>query len=164
MTFTAVWKKKTDEGCLDEVSEPLSQIKKQLRQEGMTESAPKSSLCCELSLIQMYKFQGFEEKEELYVLRDQNRLVVGFATFYWDGPSTPVKVVQITREKKLTEWEKEDSAEQAQWLLDALIQTKETRLSQFKLCEFCGAQTPPEHRFDDQTCHSCASIHYGVVY
>ncbi|MET1031179.1 hypothetical protein [Domibacillus tundrae] len=160
--FYGCLEEKQDESCLDQMCGPLSQIQKRVREEGMREAEPASSLS--VSIVQMYKFQGFDEEEELYVMLHQSKLVVGFGTYYWDGPSKPVKAVQTTREKKRTEWEKEDCDSQSQWLLDALVEAKETRLNQFKICQFCGKPTPSEHRFDEHTCHGCASMHYGVVY
>lgn len=38
------------------------------------------------------------------------------------------------------------------------------RRMNFITCQFCGEETPPEHQYDGQTCHSCASKEYGIVY
>jgi hypothetical protein len=39
------------------------------------------------------------------------------------------------------------------------------RRSRYVTCQFCEKPTAPEHQYgDEETCHSCASSEYGVVY
>lgn len=46
-------------------------------------------------------------------------------------------------------------------VLDEAVQA---RRDEHRLCRFCGRLVPIEHRYDDDTCHSCSSRHLGVVY
>lgn len=46
-------------------------------------------------------------------------------------------------------------------LIDAALAA---RREAFHECRFCGRRFPPEHRFSEDVCHSCASKHFGVVY
>lgn len=45
-----------------------------------------------------------------------------------------------------------------------LAEARRERQSEFRLCQFCGRSVPVEHRHDEQTCHGCATTHFGVVY
>lgn len=38
------------------------------------------------------------------------------------------------------------------------------RRMRYITCRFCEGEIPPEHQYDEQTCHGCASREYGVVY
>jgi hypothetical protein len=38
----------------------------------------------------------------------------------------------------------------------------EARKREFKRCKYCGEEYPPEHGFENNVCHGCASEHEGV--
>lgn len=53
---------------------------------------------------------------------------------------------------------------QQEMILELLMKTINTRKRQYRKYQFCGEKVAIEHRFDKDTCHSCASEHFGVVY
>lgn len=54
--------------------------------------------------------------------------------------------------------------EQQEAILNLLMKTINSRKRQYRKCQYCGEKVAIEHRFDQNTCHGCASEHFGVVY
>lgn len=84
----------------------------------------------------------------------------------WDGPSelkpAPISVGEIDLSRGRSNLSSDAIEEALYHLVEA---AKLLRRSEYVECQFCGNPTPPEHQYDDEdTCHSCASSEYGVVY
>ena len=54
--------------------------------------------------------------------------------------------------------------EQQEAILNLLMKTISSRKRQYRKCQFCNEKVAIEHRFDKDTCHGCASQHFGVLY
>lgn len=65
-----------------------------------------------------------------------------------------------TRLWKRLAWKKLDDDALAE-LIDVALQARQAEL---RPCQHCGDSFPPDRRFDDDTCHGCASKDLGVLY
>lgn len=54
--------------------------------------------------------------------------------------------------------------EQQEAILNLLMKTINSRKRHYRKCQFCNEKVAVEHRFNMDTCHGCASQHFGVVY
>jgi hypothetical protein len=112
-----------------------------------------------------YKLEGFGRSHEIYIMATEIGLEFGYEATQWDGyrPSP----IPGTYKKHSATWESLqslNSEEKLEKLLDLLMKTITSRKRQYRKCQFCRVNVPVEHRFDKDTCHGCASEHFGVVY
>ncbi|WP_050632211.1 hypothetical protein [Bacillus andreraoultii] len=114
-----------------------------------------------------FKLEGFADEPEFYLKKTVDDLEFGYEATQWDGymPS-PVPVPGVYKKHSLS-WETLQSlskVEQQEMILELLMKTINTRKRQYRKCQFCGEKVAVEHRFAKDTCHGCASEHFGVVY
>jgi hypothetical protein len=113
-----------------------------------------------------FKIEGFGENPEIYIQATEAVLELGYEATQWDG-YMPSPIPGIYKKHFVT-WESlqslRRSEEKLEKLLDLLMKTITSRKRQYRKCQFCGENVPVEHRFDKDTCHGCASEHFGVVY
>lgn len=102
---------------------------------------------------------------EVYIRTTLIGLDFGYEAIQWDGAI--LNPTPNTFKKHTLTWNKLNSlnkAEQQDIIINLLTKTINTRKRQYRKCEFCSEKVAFEHRFDNNTCHACASNHYGVVY
>lgn len=112
-----------------------------------------------------FKVEGFADEPEVYLKATKEGLEFGYEATQWDG-YMPSQILSVYKKLLLT-WEKLQSlnkVEQQELILDLLMKTINSRKRQYRKCQFCGDKVAIEHRFDQNTCHGCASEHFGVVY
>ncbi len=95
-------------------------------------------------------FMGF------YLVAEGDLLSIYLPTVTWDG-QTPVPSTRLWKKLDLTEINNDN-------LRELLIEALQTRLNEFKPCQYCGRYFPPEYRYNEDVCHGCAEEHPGVVY
>lgn len=83
----------------------------------------------------------------------------------WTHPHTRIDAAKVVGRIDLeaprpTGFEKEITQAIRHLVLAARILRRMTLIK----CQFCDAPTYPEDQYDAETCHSCASSEYGVVY
>jgi len=79
-------------------------------------------------------------------------------TIEWTrGSHGPAPTSRLWRRVEIDDFEETDLAE---WVQKAL----QARQAEWTTCIYCGRPLPPEHRFSENICHSCASEHLGIVY
>ncbi|MEK5233845.1 hypothetical protein MHB42_19305 [Lysinibacillus sp. FSL K6-0232] len=112
-----------------------------------------------------FKLKEFADEPDVYIRPTNEGLEFGFEATRWDG-YMPSPFPGVYKKHSLT-WEsiqslnKEDQQEK---ILELLLKTINSRKRQYRKCQFCGERVAIEHRFDQNTCHGCASEHLGVVY
>lgn len=112
-----------------------------------------------------FKVEGFADEPEVYLIATKEGIEFGYEATQWDG-YMPSPIPGMYKKHSLT-WEKlqsSDKLEQQELILDLLMKTINSRKRQYRKCQFCGEKVAVEHRFDMNTCHGCASKHFGVVY
>lgn len=110
-----------------------------------------------------FKIEGFSDKPEVYIRPTNEGLELGFEGTKWYG-HTPSPFMY---KKHILIWETLQSLnkeQQQERILELLMKTIISRKRQYRKCQFCGEKVAVEHRFDKDTCHGCASEHFGVVY
>ena len=111
-----------------------------------------------------FTVKGFADDPKVYLQPAYGGLEIGYEAVKWDGPSHPYLTLQkqhfLSREK-LQSLSKE---QQQELTLELLMKTIDSRKRQYRKCQFCGAKVAPEHRFNQNTCHGCASERFGVLY
>jgi hypothetical protein len=112
-----------------------------------------------------YKLEDFGENPEIYIMATEIGLEFGYEAIQWDGympsPITGMNKMHFVTWESLQSLRSEEKLEK---LLNLLMKTITSRKRQYRKCQFCGENVPVEHRFDKDTCHGCASEHFGVVY
>lgn len=112
----------------------------------------------------VHDFDGFPEQLTVYLDEVMEGISVGYRAVRWDGPSTPI---MTKKHRYLVTWDEFDNMsaeERHEVLIDRLVRTINARKRHYRKCQFCGERTAKEHRFDENTCHTCATTHFGVVY
>ncbi|MBN8252885.1 hypothetical protein LZP85_01090 [Priestia flexa] len=109
--------------------------------------------------------EEFADQPQVYMRTMNEGLSFGYETVQWDGPipASEPAIHQI----HILYWKEVELLSHVQLcekITKLLIQTIEKRKSEYARCQFCKDLVSQEHRFDEQTCHSCASRQYGVVY
>ena len=106
------------------------------------------------------QFLSGEPPEVVVRLTDGSVVVSEFAGI-WE---TPFRFVKQPRRVGVLKWRR--LPEGALWdALTALIKgAREARRSRFQICQYCGANTPPEWQHDDRVCRSCAERHHGMIH
>lgn len=112
-----------------------------------------------------FKLEGFADELEVYLRTTVDGLEFGYEATQWDGymPS-PVPGIYIKHSLTWETLHTLNKEQQQEIILELLMKTINTRKRQYRKCQFCGEKVAVEHRFDKDTCHSCASEHFGVVY
>lgn len=111
-----------------------------------------------------FKLEGFADEPDIYIKPTHEGLEFGFEGTKWLDGHTPFPFMY---KKHTLIWEAiEDLSieEQQEAILNLLMKTINSRKRQYRKCQFCGEKVAIEHRFDQNTCHGCASEHLGVVY
>jgi hypothetical protein len=111
-----------------------------------------------------FTITGFYDEPIVFIRATDDGLVFGYKSIRWDGPATPT-TTWIT--KYTLSWETLqllNSEQKKEKILNMLLKTINSRKRQYRKCRFCGDKFPPEHRFDQHTCHGCATQFLGVVY
>jgi len=114
---------------------------------------------------QYFKIEGFADEPKVYVKSTLEGLEFGFEATQWDGP-IPAALPGVYKKhllprKTLHSLSKEEQQEK---IAELLIMTINSRKRQYRKCQFCGKKVSKEHCFDQETCHSCATVHFGVLY
>ena len=112
-----------------------------------------------------FKLEGFADEPEVYLRTTNDGLEFGYEATQWDG-YMPSPIPGVYKKHSLP-WETLQSLnneKQQEMILELLMKTINTRKRQYRKCQFCGEKVAVEHRFDKDTCHGCASEHFGVVY
>lgn len=111
-----------------------------------------------------FKLEGFADEPEVYIRQTDEGLEFGYEATKWLDGLTPFPGKY---KKHSLSWESLQSLnieEQQEMILELLMKTINSRKRQYRKCQFCGEKVPVEHRFDNATCHDCASEHFRVVY
>ncbi len=96
--------------------------------------------------------------EGIVVLVTAEAIELRLSTVEWTcGPYGPAPASRLWKRVRARDL----SDERLRELIDA---ARRVRQREFRRCRFCGERVPPEHRFDKDTCHGCASSHLQVVY
>ena len=98
---------------------------------------------------------------EVIVRISGSKVSIAVFSIRWDRPHTPT-----VRPKSLAtlNWQRLP-ASTAMLTLHGLINAAvEIRRAKYRKCERCGETKPPEWMHAEQTCMSCATEHFGVVY
>lgn len=116
-------------------------------------------LDCPLCFI----LEGFADEPMIYIKPTYEGLEFGFEGTKWYGhtPSPFMFKKHILIWKDIEVLNKE---EQQEAILNLLMKTISSRKRQYRKCQFCNEKVAIEHRFDKDTCHGCASQHFGVLY
>jgi hypothetical protein len=118
-------------------------------------------LDCPLCFI----LEGFANEPMIYIKPTHEGLEFGYEATQWNGP-IPALLPGVYKKHSLA-WETLQSLnkeKQQEMIFELLMKTINARKRQYRKCQFCGEKVAIEHRFDQNTCHGCASEHYGVVY
>lgn len=110
-----------------------------------------------------FTLEGFADEPMVYIKPTKKGLEFGYEGVKWNGQIPELYFYK----KHLLNWndfEKFNTEERQEKILELLMKTMNTRKRQYKECQFCGEKVATEHRFDKNTCHGCASEHLGVVY
>lgn len=91
-------------------------------------------------------------------------LEFGFESVQWIDGHTPMPYMFKKYTLNWEEIEVLNKEEQQEVILNLLMKTINSRKRQYRKCQFCKEKVAIEHRFDKNTCHGCASQHFGVVY
>jgi len=111
-----------------------------------------------------FKLEGFADEPVVYIKPTHEGLEFGFEGTKWIDGHTPSPYMY---KKHTLIWDHVDDLskeEQQQAILNILMKTINSRKRQYRKCQFCSEKVATEHRIDQNTCHSCASEHLGVVY
>lgn len=112
-----------------------------------------------------FKLEGFADEPEVYLRTKNDGLEFGYEATQWDG-YMPFPVPGVYKKHSLS-WATLQSLskeKQQELIIELLMKTITSRKRQYRKCQFCGEKVAVEHRFDKDTCHGCASKHFGVVY
>ncbi|WP_042458856.1 hypothetical protein [Neobacillus dielmonensis] len=110
-----------------------------------------------------FQVTGFADGPKIYIHPTDLGLEFGYEAVQWHGHIPYPGMIK----KNLVGWETMESMSremQQQILLELLMKTINSRKRQYRKCQFCGEKVAIEHRFDQDTCHGCATEQYGVVY
>lgn len=111
------------------------------------------------------KIEELADEPEIYIRATNNGLEFGYKAMQWDGyipASSPIMYKEYSLNWDLLQLL--SSQKQQEAVLKLLMKTINTRKKQYRKCQFCTKKIAVEHHFDKDTCHSCASKHFGVVY
>jgi hypothetical protein len=106
------------------------------------------------------QFTGGDPPEVVVSVTGSSVVVAEFSG-RWE---TPFKFVARPRKIGALKWRR--LPETALWnALAALIKgARDTRLSRFQVCEYCGKNTAPEWLHDQGVCQSCADQYSGAIH
>lgn len=111
-----------------------------------------------------FKARGLSNHNEIFIRSGTDGLVFGYKAIRWEGPSTPTPCEYALYSLAWETLKSMNVEEQQKMILGLLMDTIDIRKEQYSQCQFCGRQAAVEHRFDNNTCHGCASNHFGIVY
>ncbi|MFF5996555.1 hypothetical protein AAGS61_17730 [Lysinibacillus sp. KU-BSD001] len=112
-----------------------------------------------------FKLEGFADEPEVYIRATEIGLEFGYETIQWEGYM--ISTTPSIFKKHTLIWEElnfSNKMEQLDIIVNFLIKTINSRKRQYRKCQFCNEKVTFEHRFDKDTCQTCASDHLGVVY
>lgn len=97
------------------------------------------------------------DREEITILITPEAVEFRLATVEWTGPHSPALSSKLWKRLPV-----DDLTEEA---LPSLInEAREARRAEYLPCRFCGRRVPPEHRFEEDVCNSCAERHLGILF
>jgi hypothetical protein len=109
-----------------------------------------------------FKIEGFADEPEVYISLMDQGLEFGYIGVRWKDSHTPVPVKIKKHFLSVTDYL--SIRDHTSQMTDLLLKTIQSRKRQYRTCKFCERKVSREHRFDANTCHNCASVHYGVKY
>lgn len=110
-----------------------------------------------------FKIEGFANEPVVYIHNTSVGFEFGYNGVQWNG-HTPVEtkvkrlVLSWNNLKLLSSVEREDK------ILELMIKTIKIRKRQYQKCQYCQEKVAIEHRYDMNTCHSCATEHLNIIY
>lgn len=112
-----------------------------------------------------FKLEGFADEPEVYLRPTYEGLEFGYGS-YSMGWIHACSFPGVYKKHTLTWMDLKmlSKEEQQEMILNLLMKTINSRKRQFRKYQFCRGKVAIEHRFDKDTCNSCASEQYGVVY
>lgn len=111
----------------------------------------------------LFTLEGFADHPMMYINPTIKGLEFDYEGIEWHGEIPDPHFYK----KHLLNWrdlENLTREEQQKKILDLFMKTFNTRQRQYRKCQFCGRKVAGEHRYDKNTCHGCATEHFGVVY
>jgi hypothetical protein len=111
-----------------------------------------------------FTITGFCDEPTVFICATDDGLVFGYHSIRWDHPGIPTPTWIIKYKLSWETLHPLHSEEKKEKILDMFLKTIHSRKRQYRKCQFCGDKFPPEHRFDWQTCHGCATKYLGIVY
>ncbi|MDN4075132.1 hypothetical protein [Fictibacillus terranigra] len=109
----------------------------------------------------LFTVEGFcEENPVFFICRDEDGLQFGYHSMKKTDPSRHAPSMV---KRQLIKWEALETSsreERHERILNTLITTIRLRKKQYRTCQYCSVKFPPEQRFDQKTCQSCASSRY----
>jgi hypothetical protein len=106
------------------------------------------------------QFTGGDPPEVVVLLTDTSVVVSAFAGV-WE---TPFTFVSTPRKVGFVKWKRLPETPLMSAISALIRGARETRLSQFQTCQYCGAHTAPEWLFADRVCQGCADHQHGMVH
>ena len=112
-----------------------------------------------------FKIIGFADEPQVYIKPTKAGLEYGYEATQWDGyKALPFPGIYKTNTLSWETLLSLNETKQQEVILGSLMETIAIRKAQFNKCKFCGESFGSEHLFDNDTCHGCATEHYGVLY
>ncbi|WP_026674096.1 hypothetical protein [Alkalihalobacterium bogoriense] len=107
--------------------------------------------------------EQFADEPTVYLRTNSVGVEIGYVGVQWYGHipvETNVKKLALSWEdlKLLSKEEQENN------IIEMMLKTINSRKRQYRKCQYCQEKIAPEHRYDKNTCHSCASEHLNIVY
>ena len=106
------------------------------------------------------QFTGGDPAEVVVLLTDSSVVVSEFAGV-WE---TPVNFVAAPRRVGLVKWRRLPETPLINALTALIKGARESRLSQFQTCQYCGKHTAPEWLLDNHVCQACGEHQTGSVH
>lgn len=111
----------------------------------------------------LFQLEGFSDEPEIYMEVTQEGIQFGYIGVKWDG-HMPVEVkvkksfIALESLQSIHKQYHEDE------IVNHMMKAIHARKRQYRKCQYCGKKVATEHRFDKNTCHTCATEYLGVVY
>ncbi len=126
-------------------------------------SQNKSQLLSGLESSFYFEIDGFADEPIIYVFVLEDGLEFGYVGDEWRG-HTPIPINIKKHFLPLNFPVSNNETIVTEQILEFLLKTVQSRKRQYRTCQFCNLKVAAEHRFDKNTCHGCATEHYGVIY
>lgn len=111
-----------------------------------------------------FSVRGLHFEPNMFIRTAEAGLSFGYYGVNWHGPSEPV-MTMFTHHTLCWELLNDlDENNMQNEMIESMFRVIDFRKRQYQKCKFCSDKVPPEHRFDERVCHTCASEQFGVVY